>query len=150
MTDIAGKTVSTPDLVLMGTGAVMLVDGFLPWYGVDLGPIGSFNIKGFSAGFLGWASILLIVAAGALVAARVFAAATLPAGKIGPALAVLAASGLGTLLVVLRLLTQTSLSKFGLFLGIVLAVTQTFFAFGLFRASGEAMPDFRHGAAPTA
>ena len=143
MTQIAGREVGTNDLVMMGAGALMLIDGFLPWYGVNFAGITSINVKGFSSGFLAWLSILLVIAVAGVVAARIFAGRALPtSGPVGPALALLAASGLATVLIVLRLLTQSSYTKFGLFLGLILAAVQAAFAYLSFRASGEPLPDF--------
>ena len=149
MVKIGEREVPTGDAVLMGTGALMLVDGFLPWYGVD---VLSFHVhvKGFSSGFPAWAGIVLVVAVGAIVAARVFAGQALPTSTaIGPSALLLAVSALGTLLVLLRLLSESSATKYGLYLGLVIAAVQTAYAFLLFRASGEPTPTFGRGATPT-
>ena len=39
MAVIGGRNVGNNDLVVMGAGALMFIDSFLPWYGV--------SIKGF-------------------------------------------------------------------------------------------------------
>lgn len=148
MVKIGDREVATGDAVLMGTGGLMLIDGFLPWYGIDIFTI-HVHVKGFSSGFTAWLGILLIVSVGAAVAARVFAGRALPASTaIGPAALVLAVSGLGTLLVLLRLLSQSSATKFGLFVGLLLAAAQTAYAFLAFRASGEPLPTFGRSATP--
>lgn len=148
MVRVGDREVTTSDAALMGTGALMLVDGFLPWYGIDIFTV-HVHVKGFSSGFLAWMGILLVVAVGALVAARVFAGQTLPPNtSIGPSALLLALSALGTLLVLLRLLTESSATKYGLFLGLVLAAVQTAFAYLAFRASGEPLPAFGRSANP--
>lgn len=147
MVKIAEREVPLTDAVLMGTGALMLVDGFLPWYGVDLGPFGGVNVKGLSSGFLAWLPIVLVVAVGVVVAARVFAGQKLPVNRsIGPSALLLVVAGVATVLIVLKLLTDGSYTKFGLFLGLVLAAVQTAYAYLAFRASGEALPAFGRGA----
>ena len=150
MVKIGEREVPTGDAVLMGTGGLMLVDGFLPWYGVDVFTL-HVHIKGFSSGFPAWAGILLVVAVGAIVAARVFSGQTLPpVAAIGPSALLLALSGLGTVLVLLRLLSESSATKYGLYLGLLLAAVQTAYAYLAFRASGEAVPTFGRRSTPPA
>jgi hypothetical protein len=145
MTKVGGRDVGTNDLGMMATGAVMLIDSFLPWYGVDFG-FASVSVKGWSAGFLSWFAILLVIVVAGAVAARVFAGATMPkTGTVGPALGLLVLSGLASVLLVLRLLTHNDYTKFGLYLGLLLALGQAAFAFLAFRTSGEHAPAFGHG-----
>lgn len=140
--DIAGRQVNNNDAVVIGAGILMLIDSFLPWYGVGFQGFGSVSIKGWSAGFLSWFSILLVLAAAGIAAAKVFAGQVVRAGsQVGPALLLLILSGLATVLLLLRLITQSSYTKFGLFLGILLAAAQAVFSFLSFRTSGEAIPD---------
>ena len=146
MVSVSGRQVAPTDAVLMGTGALMLVDGFLPWYGVDVGPFGDFTVKGLSSGFFAWLPIVLVVAVGALVAARVFAGRSLPVGTVGPAALALGASGLATVLLLVKLLTDSSYTRFGIYLGILLAAVQGWYAYRAFRASGEVVPSFGRGA----
>jgi hypothetical protein len=149
MVSVSGRQVAPTDAVLMGTGALMLVDGFLPWYGVDIGPFGDFTVKGLSSGFFAWLPIVLVVAVGALVAARVFAGRSLPVGRVGsvgPAALALAGSGLATVLLLLKLLTDNEFTRYGIYLGILLAAVQAWYAYRAFRASGEVVPSFGRGA----
>ena len=149
MVQIAGRDVTTPDLALIAAGAVGVVNLFLPWYRFDFG-FASASANAFDSGFAAWASALLVIAVGALTAAKVFAGRALPsAGQLGPNALLLALAAAALLLAVLRLLTQTDYVSVGLFLGIALAAVQAFFAFTLFKASGERTPDFGRGS-PTA
>ena len=126
-----------------------VVNLFLPWYRIDFG-FASASANAFDAGFLAWASALLVVVVGGLTAAKVFAGRALPSSaQIGPNALLLALAGLALVLAVLRLLTESSATFLGLYLGIALAAVQTFFAFTLFKASGERTPDFGRGS-PTA
>lgn len=150
MVVLGGRQVAPADAVLMGTGALMLVDGFLPWYGVDIGPFGDFTVKGLSSGALAWLPIVLVVAVGALVAARVFAGRVLPSGAVGPAVLALAGSGLATVLLLLKLLVDSSFTRFGLYVGIVLAAVQAWYAYRAFRASGEVLPSVGRTSRPPA
>ena len=146
MVKIGDRDVSTTDAVLMGTGVLMLVDGFLPWYGIDFLSL-SVDISGWSPGFA-WVPNVLVISVGAAVAARVFLGQRLPSHPaVGPTALLLAVSALGTLLVVLRLLTESSATKYGLYLGLLIAAAQTAFAWLAFRASGEPVPAFGRGRA---
>ena len=145
MTQIAGRDVPTPELALIAAGAVGVVNLFLPWYRVEVFSV-SASFSAFDAGFLAWASALLVVVVGGLTAAKVFAGRALPGNaQIGPNALILALAGLAVLLAVLRLLTETNATYLGLYLGIALAAVQVFFALTLFRASGEKTPDFGRG-----
>lgn len=144
MVRIGEREIPTTEAVLVGTGALMLVDGFLPWYGVDV--LGfSVHVSGFSAGF-GWLPVLLVAAVGVAAGARALLGQRLPSwGPAGPHGLLLAASGAGTLLVLLRLLTQSSLTMYGIYLGLLLAATQTAVAYAALRASGEPLPTLPRG-----
>lgn len=152
MTKIAGREVSTVDTVLIGTGIVALIDLFLPWYrvsydGVTIGGVkvggGSASANAFDANFAAWFGTLLLVAVGALVAAKIFAGFALPTNaKAGPALILLALSAVGLLLIILRFLTETHHTFIGLWLAVVLGIVQVFYLFKAFQASGEKLPDF--------
>jgi amino acid transporter len=169
MTNIAGREVRTPDLVLMGTGVVGLINSFLPWYRADasdfrdLDDLGDLrkavdffgsgsgsgdhvSVNGWSAGVLSLFATLLLLAVAVLVALKVFGVFKLQAvGTYGPAFILLALSGLGLVFVVLKLLVDHSWIYFGLWIGLILAVVQVFFVFGEFKTSGEKLPDLPKG-----
>ena len=171
MVTIAGRQVGVPDLALTGTGALALVDLFLPWYRItreDVAEIDSLeetvelaeffgndggsadaeslSINAFQAGFLAWFPTLLLVVVAALVVARVFAGVKPPsAGPVGPALLPLALSGLAAVLLLLKLLVDMDYVFVGLFVALVLALLSASFSFGAFRSSGEALPDLGRG-----
>ncbi len=58
------KKVTTLDWVVIGAGGLAFIDSFLPWFHWSAGPF-SVNWSAWSAGFLAWFSVLLLVAAGA-------------------------------------------------------------------------------------
>lgn len=106
-----------PDRMILAAGVLFLVDSFLPWYGVSFGPI-SANIKGWSSGGIAVLSIICAILALALAVVRVAGInVTLPA-KDGVIYAVL---GLGAFIfALLRLVTETNFTKYGLYVAIVL------------------------------
>jgi hypothetical protein len=115
------KQIKRNDQVILGAGILfLLLSFFAPFYGVSYHGAGGF---GGSASVTAWHSygflaVLLIIIAVGLVAARVFGNASLPALPIGPNLLVVAISGLGTLLLLLRGFTYKSASGGGYSVGL--------------------------------
>ena len=133
------KKLSTGDRVIAGAGVVALISVFLPWETASVGPY-SISASGFNSGF-GWlGALLIIVAAVYLVMLR--SGSNMPKFSYGPAVLVLGASLLGTLIIIIRWLTLTSGvgPGFGLFLTLIAGVAQALFALKMFRSSGEAVP----------
>lgn len=141
------KKVTTYDWGVIAGGAAVLVFSFFPWYGTS----GSVAGIGFSASRSGWDTFLGILGVLLCVAAAVFVLATRafavrsPDMPVGPSLLALALAGLGTLLIVIRLLTYDRASsggfsvgpKIGIWLALLAAIIETASAFMLFRTSGE-------------
>jgi hypothetical protein len=115
------KQIKRNDQVILGAGILfLLLSFFAPFYGVSYHGAGGF---GGSASVTAWHSygflaVLLIIIAVAIVAYRVFANGSLPALPIGPNLLVVAVSGLGTLLLLLRGFTYKSASGGGYSVGL--------------------------------
>jgi Family of unknown function (DUF5336) len=144
------KTVSTNDWGVMGAAAgVFLFSLFSSYVTISIDDDEVFG--GLSGGINAWDSyatlgLLLLLAVGALAAARVFANVALPDIGVGWNLIAAAAAGLGALLVILRAFTYDS--GFGLDVGpgwsgwlvMILAVAETAFAVLAFRTSGEQAP----------
>jgi hypothetical protein len=143
------KKLSMADRVIAVAALVALIALFLPWYGYS-STFGSASVSGFSSGY-GWLGAILVVAAGVyLVLLR--SGTNMPKTSVGPAVMVLGASAIGTIIVVLRWLTLPSGSggaggysysygaRIGIIIVLVAAIVQVVFSFRLFRASGEALP----------
>lgn len=138
---------STADRIVAGAGVVALIALFLPWYGWS-GDGVSYSVSGFSSGY-GWLGALLVVAAGAyLVMQR--SGSNMPKTSVGPAVTVLGASIIGALLVIIRWVSLPSghdtLGSFsygpgiGIYLALLAGVVQAFFAYRLYKGSGEKSP----------
>lgn len=134
------------DFGLVGTGLVVFISGFLPWYGASFFGF-SVSASGWQSGFLAWFPLVLCTAVTVVAAARAFGNVQLPAvSAFGPALLLLTVTGLATLLILLRWLTLPGASgletgpRAGLFLGLIAAAGQTTFAALSFRASDEELP----------
>jgi uncharacterized transporter YbjL len=129
-------------------GALSIILSFFPRYqSVDLGVISGGFSAWHSTGVLG---MLLVIAATGIIAAKVFAAESLPDGAPWTLIA-LAAAGLGTIILIIRGLTwdyaNPGWSGYLLFLS---TIALTAFTFLLFKESGEKMPDLNKKDTPPA
>lgn len=147
------------DRFIAGGAIVLFILSFFPWYTVSykgaLGGLGGFGTSGSLNGWhiygLNKVAILLALAAGAIVIARLMGlldTIDLPAGVN---LITLAVSGLATVILVLRLLGSyhsagsgslkiTAHPGFGWYVSILVSAAMTYFAYLNFKTSGEAMP----------
>jgi hypothetical protein len=116
-------------------GLVLIVNLFLPWYG-----IAGFNINAFDSGFLAWFGSILAIAGAVIVVLGAMGRGKISFGSLQGGQIALLAGGLGALFVILRWLTETSLVKFGLFLGIAAAVAVVAGAYLDLKESGVGMP----------
>lgn len=138
MAQVGGKDVNNNELGIMGAAVAIFIFSFLPWFS-----IAGYHGNAWDVGFLAYFPVILVIQLGLLVAARNF----LPTA-VGPSrsyLPVLAGATLATLLLLLKLIVgyhSTSRSA-GLFLGIVAAAVQLFFAFTAVKLSGEPLPGGR-------
>jgi hypothetical protein len=116
-------------------GLVLIINLFLPWYG-----IAGFNINAFDSGFLAWFGSILAIAGAVIVVLGALGRSKISFGSLQGGQIALLVGGLGALFVILRWLTETSLVKFGLFLGIAAAIGVTAGAYLDLKESGVGMP----------
>ena len=144
------KKLSRADQVISIAGLIGLIALFLPWYGFS-STYGSASVSGFGSGY-GWLGGLLVVA-GAAYLVLLRSGTDLPKTSIGPAVIVLGASVIGTVIVALRWLTLPRGSfgggngysfnygaRIGIYIALLAAIVQVVFSFRLFKASGESLP----------
>lgn len=148
MAQVGGRNVATNDLGIMGSAVLLFIFSFLPWFGIS-----DASKNGWGVGFLAWFGILLGLAAGVLVALRVFANVNLPTLQVGWNLVALGLAALGFIFILLKMIVGYKVGalgfhisldrKVGLFLGLIAAAVQTYFSAVAFRLSGEALPGGR-------
>ncbi len=120
----------------LGAGLVLLISSFLPWYGAF-----GFSINAWDSQFWAVFGILLGIAATAVLALKAFDVTNVAIGPFKAEQIALMLGALSTIFILLRLITETSNMKYGLFIGLISAAALTF---GSFMAMGEAgldMPD---------
>lgn len=119
------KNLGIGEKIIVVAGLVLLIDSFLPWYSVDLGPFGSVSRSGWESPGAIW-SILAVLVGLVMVAAiaiRTFSPATLPdniSGVTWPKIH-LGAGIAVAVLVLIKLLDESSSLGFGFYIGIICA-----------------------------
>ena len=124
--------------IVLGAGLLLIIDIFLPWYGAF-----GFNINAFDSGFLAWFGSLCSIAAAVIIALKAFANMKMNAGPLKAEHLAFALAVLGAFFIFLRLVTETSLMKFGLWLGLILAVVLAFGTFLCMKEAGLGVADFK-------
>jgi hypothetical protein len=121
-------------MALIG-GVILVINLFLPWYGT-LG----FNLNAFDAEFLAWGGSLVAIAGAAVLLLKAMGTRDVEAGQFKPEQLATILAGAGTVLILLRWLTETSFVKYGLFVGIAAAAVVTFGAFTAMKDAGLDLP----------
>jgi hypothetical protein len=145
MAVIAGRNVGTNDLVVMGAGVLIFIDSFLAWQGITIKGLTDITRNAWGAGFGAWFAMLIVVAVAGVTAARVFAGRSMPAvnnGAVSWTFITAAASALAAIIILLRWVTfqQYTGAKFGLFVGLILAIVQAVFGYLSIVHAGEKLP----------
>lgn len=158
MAEFDVKRVSTLEWAGIGAGLAAFIFSFLPWYSVDVAGFGGGSLTAWGTGFFALMSVLLLIAAGALVLAPHFGVqvARLP-------LIWLSLSAAAVLFILLQwlilpddggigdfgLLGDSGIESgagFGLIMGLIAAVASGVAAFLTFRAAPKPVG----GASPSA
>jgi hypothetical protein len=121
-------------MALIG-GVILVINLFLPWYGTF-----GFNLNAFDAEFLAWGGSLLAIAGAAVLLLKAMGTRDVEAGQFKPEQLATMLGGAGTVLIVLRWLTETNFVKYGLFVGLAAAAVVTFGAFTSMRDAGLDLP----------
>ena len=130
--------------IIVIAGLVLLIDGFLPWYSVDLGPFGSFTRSGWQSPGAIWSmlAILIGLAMAAVVVLKGLTEVEIPDNVGGQSWArILLGGGVAALvLVVIKYLNESSSVGFGFYLGFVAAAALAVGGFMMFREESAAGP----------
>ena len=116
-------------------GILVVVGSLLPWYSF-LGV----GVSGWSSGWPAILGILAAVAGAALLLAEPLTGSRPQLGSFAPSQAALLAGAVGTLLIVLRFLTESSFVSVGLFVSLVGAGLVTYGAFATVKEAGLPLP----------
>ncbi len=117
------KGLGIGEKIILIAGLVLFIDGFLPWYSVDLGPFGSVDRNGWESPGAIWSmlAVLISLAMMASVAVRSLSPGTIPdniSGQSWPRI-YLGAGIAAALAVVIKLVNESSYLAFGFYVGII-------------------------------
>ena len=110
------------DRMILIAGLVFFIDAFLPWYGVGFRALGinfgNLNASGWHSG--GWAVLAIIFAIlDMLFAAARVVGAKVDLGQLGDGVVYIVLGGGAFLFTLLRLLTVSNFTKYGLYIALV-------------------------------
>src|SRR3990170_1340883 len=137
-------SLSIGEKIIIIAGVVLFIDGFLPWYSIDLGPFGSFTRSGWQSPGAIWSmlAILIGLAMAAVVVLKGLTEVEIPdnvGGQSWPR--ILLGGGVAALvLVVIKFLNESGDLGFGFYLGIILAGALAAGGFLMFREESAAGP----------
>lgn len=126
---------SQNEKIALGGGALAIISLFLPWYGAF-----GFSISAFDSGFLAYGGLLLAIAGAVILLLKALDINDIKVGKLAAEQFALLLAGAGLVLVVLRLLTESSNMKIGLFAGVIAVAAVAYGIFGSMKDQGIAMP----------
>jgi hypothetical protein len=124
-------------MALIG-GAVLIVNLFLPWYGVF-----GVSINAFDSEILAWGGCLVAIAGAAVLLLKAFGKKEMSAGQFKPEQFAFILGAAGFLMIVLRWLTENNFVKFGLFIGIAASAVVAYGAFTDMKSKGMKVPGMK-------
>lgn len=134
--------------IAAGGGILAFIATLLPWYSVDFGFGASASTNGWGSGIAAWLGCLLALAAGVLVALKASGQQEVKAGGLATEQLAMILAAIGFVLVLLRWLTQTSYTSFGLYLGLIATAAAAAGSFLSAKDNGIGLPtgdDFTGG-----
>ena len=128
---------SIGEKIIIIAGAILFIDGFLPWYSIDFGPLGSITRSGWQSPGAIWSMLAIVIglAMAAVVVLKGLTEVEIPdnvGGQSWPK--ILLGGGVAALvLVLIKLLNESSFLGFGFYLGIIAAAALAVGGFLMFR-----------------
>jgi hypothetical protein len=128
---------SIGEKIIVIAGALLLIVGFLPWYSIDLGPLGDFTRNGWQSPGALWSmlAILIGLAMAAVVVLKGLTEVEIPdnVGGVSWPRILLGGGVAAFLFVLIKLLNENSYMGFGFYLGIICAAALAAGGFLMFR-----------------
>ena len=138
------KALSIGEKIIVIAGLGLLIDGFLPWYSVDLGPFGSVTRNGWESPGAFWSllAILIGLAMAAVVGVKISTEGVIPENVGGFTWPKIFLGGCvaALVLVVIKFLNESSSLGFGFYLGFIAAAALAAGGFLMFREESAAGP----------
>jgi hypothetical protein len=131
---------TTGQKIAGGAGIALIINLFLPWYSVSFGSLGSASANAFDAGFLAWAGSFFAIAGAVILVLKGMGTTVAKAGSLETEHVALVVAVIGTIFIILRWLTESSFTSFGLFLGMIAAAVVAYGAYASSKEAGLSMP----------
>jgi hypothetical protein len=128
--------------IIIIAAVILFIDGFLPWYSVDLGPFGNYTRSGWQSPGAIWSifAVLLGLAMGAVVVLKGLTEVEVPENVSGFSWPKIMLGGgvAAVVLLAIKLLNESSYLGFGFYLGIICAAALAVGGFLMFREEAPA------------
>jgi hypothetical protein len=138
------KALGLGEKIIIIAAVVLFIDGFLPWYSIDLGPFGSFTRNGWESPGAIWSilAILIGLAMGGVVVVKGLTEVEIPenVGGITWPKILLGGGMAAVVLVVIKLLNESSHLGFGFYVGIIAAIALAAGGYVMYREESVAGP----------
>ncbi len=128
--------------IIIVAAVVLFIDGFLPWYSIDLGPLGDFTRSGWESPGAIWSilAVLIGLVMGGVVVVKGLTETEMPdnvGGFTWPK--IMLGGGVAALVFLLiKLLNESDYMGFGFYLGIICAAALAAGGFLMFREEAAA------------
>lgn len=149
------KKLTPGEITTAVSGVVLLIFSFFKWYSVDLGPFGSVSRNGWQSpsAFWGIVAILIGVVLAAHVIVEKLTGVDLPdrLGSVGWGVVHLAGGAIAFLFILIKWLTNTSYTAFGLYISLLAAAGLAVGGYLMAKEAGElpgALGGAKGGSAP--
>jgi hypothetical protein len=136
------NALSIGEKIILPAGVVLFILGFLPWYSVDLGPLGSFSRNGWESPGSIWSILAILVGLAMAVVVGLKASGTVAipdnvGGFTWPKIH-LGGGVLALVLVLIKFLNENNSMGFAFYLGIIAAAALAAGGFLMFREESAA------------
>ena len=136
------KALSIGEKIIIIAGLVLFIDGFLPWYDVDLGPFGSITRNGWESPGAIWSVLAIVIglAMSGVVVLKGLTEVEIPdnIGGVSWPKILLGGGAAALLLVVIKFLNESSELGFGFYLGFIAAAALAAGGFLMYREESAA------------
>ena len=132
---------SIGEKIIIIAGVILFIDGFLPWYSIDFGPLGSITRSGWQSPGAIWSILAIFIglAMATVVVLKGLTEVEIPddvGGASWPK--ILLGGGVAALaFVLIKLLNESDFLGFGFYLGIIAAAALAAGGFLMFREEGS-------------
>ncbi len=120
------KDTTVGEKIILVAGIVLFIDGFLHWYSVDLGVLGTFSRNGWQSPGAFWSIIAILIGLVMVVQIVLSRLGTVEmpdkVGSLAWSTIHLILGGVALLFIVIKLINESSSLAFGYWLGLVCAI----------------------------